>query len=360
MGAIIVTLNMGTRPLFVIVIMLSGACATGNIGQNARVPASPNVTNTVSVGLAQLRFEDATRHRPLPTRIWYPSKPTPLGRGDTIEGIFVAHSATNAPLASSPQQFPLVLLSHGTGGGSSNLVWLAEHLAQHGYLVAAVDHFGNTFGNNSTEGVVSVWRRPRDITYVLDALLTDPLFGSRIAVNRIGAAGFSAGGYTVIALAGGRYHPELMAAYCSQHPTEVVCQLAGDLDVSKFPDRSSASASYSESRIRAVFAMAPAVGQGFAQEDLASVSVPVSIVAGLHDEVLPFQLNAQRYAQFIAGSHLTALESGGHYVFMPLCNPRGFQYAREVCADIAPSVDRKAIHERVEQLALKFFDEHLR
>ena len=352
---------MGMRRLFVLAnILLSASCTRGNVDQYARIAATPDVTTTVNVGLIQLKFEDAARHRPLPTRIWYPSKPTPLGRGDTIEGIFVAHSATNAPLASSPRQFPLVLLSHGTGGGSSNLVWLAEHLAKHGYLVAAVDHFGNTFRNNSTEGVVSVWRRPQDITYVLDALLINQHFGSRIAVNRIGAAGLSAGGYTVIALAGGRYHPELMAAYCRQHPTEVVCQLADDLDVSQLPDRSSASASYGESRIRAVFAMAPAVGQGFAQEDLASVSVPVSIVAGLHDEVLPFQLNAQRYAQFIAGSHLTALESGGHYVFMPLCNSRGFQYAREVCADIAPSVDRKGIHERVQEMALKFFDEHLR
>jgi dienelactone hydrolase len=35
---------------------------------------------------------------------------------------------------------PLVVLSHGTGGGAAGMAWLAETLASNGYIVAAVNH----------------------------------------------------------------------------------------------------------------------------------------------------------------------------------------------------------------------------
>ena len=72
-----------------------------------------------------------------------------------------------------------------------------------------------------------------------------------------------------------------------------------------------------------------------------------------------FRLAFQYYAKLISGSQLTALESGGHFVFMPLCNVRGYNCAHEVCADIG-AVDGEATHQRVAEMALKFFDEHLR
>ena len=39
---------------------------------------------------------------------------------------------------------PLVLLSHGTGGSAVMLAWLGETLARAGYVVAAINHHGNT------------------------------------------------------------------------------------------------------------------------------------------------------------------------------------------------------------------------
>ena len=40
-------------------------------------------------------------------------------------------------------QFPLIVLSHGTGGSAQIMGWLARALASHGYIVAAVNHPGN-------------------------------------------------------------------------------------------------------------------------------------------------------------------------------------------------------------------------
>ena len=101
------------------------------------------------------------------------------------------------------------------------------------------------------------------------------------------------------------------------------------------------------------------VGQGFAPQGLAPVRIPVGIVASTKDELVPFETNVQHYSKLIAGAELTTLDSGGHFIFMPLCNPIGFQHAREVCADITPNVDRKVIHDNVSELTLRSFDKHL-
>jgi len=49
------------------------------------------------------------------------------------------------------------------------------------------------------------WERARDLSAVIDGMLSDPTFMPRIDRQRIGAAGFSLGGYTMIAIAQGRH-----------------------------------------------------------------------------------------------------------------------------------------------------------
>jgi predicted dienelactone hydrolase len=85
------------------------------------------------------------------------------------------------------------------------MAWLGTELAAHGYIAVAVNHPGNNALEPYTVQGFTLWReRPPDLSRVLDGMLADPRFGDRIDVNRVGAAGFSIGGYTVIELAGGR------------------------------------------------------------------------------------------------------------------------------------------------------------
>jgi Platelet-activating factor acetylhydrolase, isoform II len=110
------------------------------------------------------------------------------------------------PPAAGP--FPLITLSHGTGGSAQIMAWLARALASRGYIVAGVDHPGNNAMEEYTaEGFLLWWERARDLTTVIDMLFRDRQFGRLIDRNRIGAAGFSLGGYTVIEIAGGRTDP---------------------------------------------------------------------------------------------------------------------------------------------------------
>jgi predicted dienelactone hydrolase len=45
---------------------------------------------------------------------------------------------------SKRRAYPIVLLSHGSTSVNLALGWLGAFLAEHGYIVAAVNHHGNT------------------------------------------------------------------------------------------------------------------------------------------------------------------------------------------------------------------------
>jgi predicted dienelactone hydrolase len=346
------------RSLVGLLLLAAGVSCAHPDRSAARSPEPPP-TLTVPVGRDELDLEDAERHRPLHTLVWFPARAGATGCGSALDGIFLSRACAEAELEPGAPPLPLVLLSHGTGGGASNLVWLAESLAEHGSLVAAVDHFGDTYRNDTPEGVIAVWRRPPDLSHVLDALLADPRFGPHIAAGRIGAAGFSAGGATVLGLAGGIFRPRQIAAFCARHPHESDCELAQGIDFSRVTDFDQASRSYRDERIRAVFAMAPAMGQGFDAGSLARISIPVAIVAGVHDEIVPFRASAAHLSELIPGAELTRLDSGGHFVFMPVCNSMGLRVAPKICTDRGRRTDRATVHAEVARRALAFFAAHL-
>lgn len=87
--------------------------------------------------------------RPMLSMIWFPTDSTAAEKswliGNPFFPIFEAGwSIPDAPLSAREEQYPLIVLSHGTGGAVAQLSWLAEALASEGYVVAAVNHHGNT------------------------------------------------------------------------------------------------------------------------------------------------------------------------------------------------------------------------
>lgn len=55
-------------------------------------------------------------------------------------------------------------------------------------------------------------------------LLTDPTLGSHIDNERIGAAGFSLGGYTMIEIAGGITDPAAFKEFCASPRADGICK----------------------------------------------------------------------------------------------------------------------------------------
>lgn len=281
-------------------------------------------------------------------------------------------SAPDAPLASSPGRRPLIVLSHGTGGSAAMLAWLGESLASAGYIVAAVDHHGNT--SNGSElvaaGFVLWWERATDVSRVIDRILADSLFGPRVDAGAIGVAGFSLGGYTALALAGARTSVATPETFCRSADRDATCEPQPE-----FPDVIAAYAkvrddavvkaslarethSFLDARIRGVYTIAP-VGRMFTAASLSAIRVPVRIVVGRDDRTAPAVTNGQYLANHIPGAQFRLLSGAGHYTFLAECAPAGKTQRPDLCQD-SPAVDRAAMHQSVAADAVTFFSQVFR
>lgn len=101
-------------------------------------------------------------------------------------------------------KLPLVVISHGHGGTFLGHHDLAETLADAGYVVAAINHPGDTFSDMSRAADLQEFvERPADIKRLVDYMLGHAPDAAHIDPARIGFFGFSRGGYTGLVLAGG-------------------------------------------------------------------------------------------------------------------------------------------------------------
>jgi predicted dienelactone hydrolase len=312
--------------------------------------------------------------RALSAVIWYPAEST-ADEKDLLIGdppLFIAgHAAKDATLAPSFATYPLIALSHGTGGSAVQMAWLGTYLAARGYIVVAVNHPGNNGATGYTpRGFVEGWERARDISTAIDAVLVDSRFGPKIDRDRIGAAGFSYGGYTMLELAGATTDAKALLAFCEAPEHQKACSPPEMPDLMpKFeamkqqPDVQQSLAhagdSYRDPRIKAVFAIAPAVAFAFHPESLAQISIPVEIVVGNADDQAPAPDNAQFFANNIKGAKLTILPGGvGHYTFLDVGTDLGKQKLPQLFID-NPGVDREAVHKQVAETVADFFDQQL-
>lgn len=333
------------------------------------------------VGRSGMMFTDADRSswtddgdRPLATTIWYPASEGAEETEWTV-GVFRAGwTALDAEFATNAGPLPLIVLSHGTGGAAAQLSWLAEKLASNGYVVAAVNHHGNTAAEEAylPQGFTLWWERARDVSAVIDALLGDPRFGPRIDSLRVGVAGFSLGGYTALAVAGARVDRAAWGRHCDENEAAPSCTLPpeapftmSDVEalMSSDPDAkaslSEADRSFRDDRVDAAYAMAPVLGPALAPESLAEIAIPVRIVVGESDDQAIPAITARPIATAIPDAELKLIPGAGHYVFLAECGIRGQLLVRDLCTD-AGGIDRGEIHDWVAADAVTFFDRTLR
>lgn len=308
----------------------------------------------------------------LATSIWYPADPgaqeKALALGPPGRPFFDGgRVAVDAPAAPSPAKFPLVVLSHGTGGTAGNLAWLGTALAARGYIAAAVNHPGNNAIDGYTvPGFRLWWLRAGDLSAVIDGMLADPTFGPRIDHDRIGAAGHSLGGYTVIEIAGGITSNARLREFCGSPKADKTCiappefadmrpkaEALAKTDPAFRTALEGDSRSYRDPRVRAVFAMAPALGPAFVPDSLADIAIPVMIVGGASDEIVPIG-SAKFLARTIPHAELAVLPGAvGHYVFAGVCLEAARATLPGVCRDAA-GIDRAAIEATTADLAAGF------
>jgi len=349
------------------------------------VSALPAKAVVYKVGLLHRQFAPpepyewrGAKTHALITDIWYPADPASSEQMQWVGSLDnpfakAGKAALDAPILPGSEKFPLILLSHGIGGSSAMLAWLGSALASHGYIAAAVNHPGNNALEDYTIlGAVFWGQRAHDMSALLDLLLADPIFGPRIDPKRVGAAGFSLGGLTVIELAGGIAEFSRYQDFCKSPKADGMCTdtieypglLAKVTALAKTDPAIQAafienSKSHRDPRIRATFAMAPALGPAFSADSLTKISIPTQIVAGSVDTVVPLDTSAKFFAAKIQGAQLSILQAVGHYTFLGTCAELGDRTQPRICIDQA-GILRDEIHAQTATMAAKFFDANLK
>lgn len=303
---------------------------------------------------APARNDDITFH------IWYPASPG--GRAVTVggNGVFYGTPAgLHAPYL--PGRFPLVVMSHGAGGNAGQFGWLAHSLAEAGFVVILPNHPGTTSGNASAAAALRVWERPKDVTAVLDEIAAHPELYSYIDMDRVAALGFSAGGYTAMALAGARVDPARLENYCADgdHGMSDCAFLAHfGVDPQNF-DLSAAAQDLTDPRIRTAIVVDPGIVETLTESSLLSIQIPMKVINLGDAGTVPRGVDAKAAAALIPQATFTAVGDAIHFSFLATCKPDGAAILRDekepdpLCDD-AGGRGRDDIHDEIRDIVNEY------
>jgi dienelactone hydrolase len=162
--------------------------------------------------------------------IWYPCATE--AQSVFLGSLAIAADATwldslpgvkDCPVAGT--RLPLVIVSHGRGGWFAGHYDVAGALANAGFIVAAINHPGDTVNDGGHRDDLSILAsRPADMIRLLDFMLNDWKDSASIDRTRIGFFGFSRGGFTGLVLAGGKPDFHRIARYCPESDRTPACE----------------------------------------------------------------------------------------------------------------------------------------
>lgn len=291
----------------------------------------PSVAYAAPVGFQHFRTPEGVE-----IGIWYP----------TEAGV----PADNAPVRG--RGHPLVVMSHGTGGSYDGHSDTATALAEAGFVVAALTHPGDNWQDRSR--VLQIEDRPKALSALITYMLTGWSGHAAIDAKRVGAFGFSAGGFTVLAAAGGVPDLKLIVPHCAAHPGFYDCGLAkGNVWMVPRTDWTR------DTRIKAVVAAAPALGFTFGKTGLRAVRVPVQLWKAGDDHILPAPFYADAVHDALPRADFHVEPGAGHFDFLKPCPESLARAVPQICTS-APGFDRAAFHARFNAAVVGFFVRTLR
>jgi predicted dienelactone hydrolase len=329
------------------------------------LPCSSYAQSATGVGFAQIKIHDPVNGGSMPGHVFYPSAPS---TETTRVGPYDLHARRGAPAI--PGAKPLVVISHGHGGSDLGHHDLAVYLASHGFIVATLQHPRDNYKDTSGNGTPAVLiGRPIQVKATISMLLDDAQWKALINPEKIGVAGFSAGGYTALVLVGAVPRFTRLIDFCKAHPDnknvctpfrEMKAQLAGHGWTSAKQYLTNVQSQLQrwgdpdDPRVKAAFAMSP-WSMVFDQAGLGSINRPVYLYDGADDQFQPIQYNTLHAAALIKTLvGIKLIPKAGHFVFLAPCPPEIMKSVAKICTD-PPGVNRAIAHRRINADALSFF-----
>lgn len=249
---------------------------------------------------------------------------------------------------------PLVVISHGSGGWYGGHADTAEALSEAGFVVAALTHPGDNFRDQG-RGLHLTGRAPQ-LSSLIDYMTGTWAGPVAIDPERVGAFGFSAGGFTVTAIVGGVSDAQMILAHCVAHPEVFACRLVaalGGLDLTDWQPETR------DPRVRAAVIAAPALGLSFTDQSLAAITLPVQLWQAADDQILPSPYNVEPVRDRLGRApEYHRVDKAGHYDFLTPCGPDMQAAAPGLCVS-APGFDRAAFKVGFNREVVRFFSQAL-
>ncbi|MFT6328296.1 MAG: putative dienelactone hydrolase [Bermanella sp.] len=256
-----------------------------------------DITNEKYVDL----LTNQIKPRTLKIEVWYPAdynKGTPLTSYENETRLakkfsIQANAVRDAAPLVSGSAYPVVVISHGYTGYRQIMFYLGEHLASHGYIVAAIDHTDSTnedvdIVNAPFNGFPSTLiNRSRDQQFTLDFMTQEKHFLSTVVNTKdAGLIGYSMGAFGALNTVGGCYNFSL----------EQAGMFTGTQDVKMLPLvqkalNSCAAGQYENPKVddkwKAAIMLAAWGGQNnlFTHKSLTNIQVPNLFVSGNLDDI---------------------------------------------------------------------------
>lgn len=281
--------------------------------------------------------------------IWYPcdAKPKDVELGDLrVSADYGLMGVKDCPVTAT--KLPLVIISHGYVGWFGGHHDTAAALADAGFVVAAINHPGDSANDSSKKDDLSSFlSRPADMVRLLDFMLHDWKDRAVVDTAKIGLFGFSKGGYTGLALIGaapdfGRY-----ARGCTDAST--FCDQLRSSDIPALPQ---------DARIRAAVIADP-IPAFFTQSNLAAIKIPVQFWRAEFGIGIIDPEGTARVARALPGQPEIHSVPASHFAFLAPCSLQLTAALPRICTDKPTGFDRAAFHREFNESVARFFHERL-
>jgi predicted dienelactone hydrolase len=305
-----------------------------------------------------------------PVTLYYPTDAAaqPLERG--LMTLTLAQQG--APVRGNGR---LIVISHGSGGSPWVHADLARSLVQAGYVVALPEHHADNYRDDSDPGPDSWTLRPFEVSRAIDAVGRDPRFAPLLSLDKVGVYGVSAGGHTVLELAGGRWSPAGFARHCQANlgadfpacvglitgldggPLDALKQWVARVVIRHRFGADDRVRSHTDPRVAVAVASVPFAAD-FDMASFAAPLVPLGLVTARHDRWLAPRFHGDRVLQACPRCvHIGDFPDGGHGALLsPL--PPGFTGRAAGLLSDPPGFDRSQVP-AMDRMIAAFFIEHL-